>query len=103
MRQFVDILDTIGKYTGLIARWACVAIVLVLVYEVTARYVFNAPTIWVLDTAMMIGSAIAIMGWVYTHSYHGHIRIDILYMRWSTRKRAVIDVICTSLLFFPLL
>ncbi len=102
MRNLVRIIDVIGKYTGLVARWACVAVVFALVYEVIARYIFNAPTIWVMDTAMMLGSTIAILGWVYTHNYHGHIRIDILYTRWSIRTRAIVDIICTIFLFFPL-
>lgn len=102
MRKLVRVIDAIGEYTGKVARWACVAIVLVLVYEVVSRYIFNSPTIWVMDTAMMLGSTIAILGWVYTHNYHGHIRIDILYTHWSIRTRAIVDVICTVFLFFPL-
>jgi TRAP-type mannitol/chloroaromatic compound transport system permease small subunit len=75
---------------------------LVLFYEVVARYVFNAPTIWAHDTAGMLGGTIAAVGLAYTHLHHGHIRIDLLYRRLSPRGKVLLDVVCALVLFFPL-
>jgi TRAP-type mannitol/chloroaromatic compound transport system permease small subunit len=74
-----------------------------MVYEVGARYIFNAPTIWAYDTAMMLGGVIAVMGWSYTHLYHGHVRVDVIYTHLPTRGKAIIDVVCFIVLFLPLL
>ena len=78
-------------------------LVLVMVYEVGARYVFNAPTIWAYETAMMLGATIAVLAWPYTHRHHGHVRVDVIYTHLPPRGKAIIDVVCFSLLFFPLL
>lgn len=84
-------------------RWACVALVLVLCFEVTARYVFDAPTKWGYEVSTMLGTTIVVMGWAYTHWAKGHVRIDIFYARFSPRGKALVDVICTLVLLFPLL
>ena len=103
MKKIVKAIDSISEQTGKAVRWASVALVLVLVYEVTARYVFTAPTIWAHQTSCMLGSTFAALGWAYVHRHHGHVRIDVFYARLSSRGKAVIDVLCAFFLLFPLL
>lgn len=103
MRTIARVIDSISEQTGNAVRWASVALVLVLVYEVTARYVFTAPTIWAHQTSCMLGSTFAALGWAYVHRHHGHVRIDVFYMHLSLRGKAIIDVLCAFFLFFPLL
>jgi TRAP-type mannitol/chloroaromatic compound transport system permease small subunit len=87
----------------MIVRWACLALVLVLCYEVTARYVFGAPTSWAGDTSSMIGGTIAAMGWSYTHRHGGHVRVDVFYNHLSPRGQAILDITLSLLFFFPLI
>jgi len=103
MRTIVRVIDSISEYTGQTVLWLCVALVLVLAYETTVRYVFNAPTQWVMETGEMIGGTIIVMGWSYTHRHHGHIRVDVFYSHLSPRGKAIIDVTCSLLFLFPLL
>jgi len=103
MRNIVRVIDSISEWTGNAVRWVCVALILVLVYEVTARYVFIAPTIWAHQTSVMLGSSFAALGWAYVHRHHGHVRVDVIYMHLPTRGKAIIDVLCAFFLFFPLL
>jgi len=74
-----------------------------MVYEVVARYVFDAPTIWAYETAMMLGATIAVLAWPYTHRHHGHVRVDVIYTHLPPRGKVIIDVVCFLLLFSPLL
>ena len=102
MRKAIAAIDSISEWTGKTARWACVALILVLVYEVTARYVFNAPTIWAHDLTTMLLCTIAALGWAYTHHRHGHVRVDVFYVHLSERGKAIVDI-CGFLIFlFPL-
>ena len=103
MKTVVRVIDAISEYTGMIVRWACLALVLVLCYEVTARYVFNAPTSWAGDVSSMMGGAIAAMGWAYTHRHGGHVRVDVFYSHLSPRGQAILDIAFSLLFFFPLL
>ncbi|MFC1903880.1 TRAP transporter small permease subunit [Chloroflexota bacterium] len=103
MKKTIEVIDSIINWVGRTARWACVALILVLLYEVTARYAFNAPTNWAYETSMMLGCTIAALGWAYTHLHNGHVRIDVFYDRLSPRRKAISDVIGALLFFFPLL
>jgi TRAP-type mannitol/chloroaromatic compound transport system permease small subunit len=103
VKTVVRIIDSISGYAGGLAKWLCYALVLVIVYDVTMRYVFDSPTMWAFETAMMIGGSLYSLAFAYTHLYRGHVRVDILYIRLSPRGRAVIDVMGILFLFLPLL
>jgi TRAP-type mannitol/chloroaromatic compound transport system permease small subunit len=103
MKKLLSIVDTISLYSGLIARWACAALVAVLCFEVIMRYVFDSPTIWAHEMSMMMGVFIACIGWSYVHLIHGHVRVDVVYSRMSSRGKAITDIVATLVFFFPLL
>ena len=103
MRTVVRIIDCISEWTGRTVRWFCAILVAVMTFEVTMRYVFNAPTMWSFETATMIGVTIYVMAWTYTHRHHAHIRVDFFYGRLSLRGKAIVDVLGDLLLFFPLM
>jgi TRAP-type mannitol/chloroaromatic compound transport system permease small subunit len=99
----MKVVEFISEWSGRVVSWFCLALVLVIVYEVILRYVFNSPTIWVLDTSRMLLGGIIMLGLAYTHRHHGHIRIDIFYNRLSPRRKAMVDVIFSLVFLLPLL
>lgn len=103
MRQILKAIDSISEYTGRAALWLSIALVLVLTYETTARYLFNAPTQWSYETSYMIGATMAVLGWCYVHLHRGHIRVDVFYAHLPFRGRAIIDVVSSIVFLFPLL
>ena len=80
-----------------------VGVVLILVFEVVMRWGFDMPTIWVFQTAPMMFLAIILLGWANVQRLNRHIRVDILYYRYSPRGKAITDAILTTLIFFPLM
>ncbi len=102
MRRIVKSIDKLSRWSGLTCRWLCLLLVLILSYEVIMRYVFNAPTIWAHILASMLGGAIAVLGWAYTHSVGGHVRVDIFYSKYPPRVKAIVDSICWVVMFLPL-
>ena len=103
MKIILKIIDTISEYSGRIFCWLAVILMLVFVFETTARYVFDSPTMWGYETSYMVGATMAVMGWSYTHKHHGHIRVDVIYTHLSLRAKAIIDIVCSFLFLFPLL
>lgn len=103
MRAVLKVIDFISEWTGKTARWLCLVLVLAMTYEIIMRYVFRSPLMWAYETSIMLGGAIYALSWAYTHKRHDHIRIDVFYSRLSLRGKAIVDVTCTILLFFPLL
>jgi TRAP-type mannitol/chloroaromatic compound transport system permease small subunit len=103
MRRILKTVDTISQKVGSAGRWFCVALILVGVFEVTMRYVFNAPTIWAYETSSMIGGTIYALGWAYALLHKSHIRVDVFFSRLSLRGQAIADSILALILFFPLM
>lgn len=83
--------------------WLPIILVLVLAYETTMRYVFNAATIWASLIAMMTGGSIILLGLAYTELHQRHIRIDVLYSRLTERGKALINVIGANVFLLPVL
>lgn len=61
-------------------------------YGVIMRYVFHSPLLW--------GSQVMVIMFIFTAALPGghdlninsHVKLDMLYSRWSRRGRAIIDV-----------
>jgi TRAP-type mannitol/chloroaromatic compound transport system permease small subunit len=103
MRACFRAIDLTTEWTARLISWLCVALVLVLTYDVVMRYVFGGATIWAYETAVMLGAAIYVMGWAYIESKREHIRIDVLFMRLPSRAQLVIDIIGNLVFLLPLL
>lgn len=103
LRLILKVIDSISEYVGSSARWLCPALVFVGAYDTILRYAFNAPTVWAYETMIMLGGAIYALGWAYDYLHKSHIRIDILYTRLSSRRKALTDLICAAIFLFPVM
>ena len=101
MRKVLQIIDTINNGVGSAARWLCPALVLLIALEVTRRFVFNSPSMWAFETAMMIGATIYAFGWAYVHRHRAHVRVDVFYAHLPRRLQALVDVLGNIFFFFP--
>lgn len=102
MRTIIRAIDFTSEWAGRAVRWLCVALVLVITQEVFMRFVLNNPSMWVLETSMMLGATVYVFGWSYVHRHRAHIRVDVFYVRLPPRGQAIVDIIGQLLLFFPL-
>ena len=97
----VRVIDGLALWSGRIFCWLVIPLVAGLTYEVIARYVLHAPTIWAYDVAYMLYGSHFMLGAAYTLYKGGHIRTDIFYQNWSVRTRGTVDAILYLFLFFP--
>ena len=101
--KFLRVIDSVSDCTGRIVGWIAVPMIAALIYEVFARYVFHRPTIWSYEITYMIYGTHFLLGAGYTLYAKGHIRIDLLYMKFPPRGRAFIDVVGYLIIFFPIM
>ena len=99
MRRVLGGIDTISEWSGKIVSLLILVMVGVLLYEITLRYVFNAPTIWAHETSQHLFAAYSVLAGAYVLLHFEHVKVDILYSRLSLRARAILDSI-TYLMFF---
>ena len=96
-------LDAVTRATGMAVAWLILPMVMSLVWEVTARYLFNAPTEWAYDMTFMLYGTFFMVGSAWTLQRGGHIRTDSFYANWTIRTRARVDLACYAVFFFPAL
>ena len=68
-----------------------------IVYNVIMRYIFRDPTFWSYELNQNLLVLFAGMSGAYVLIVGGHVRVDILYSRYSPKVRAVIDTITFTL------
>jgi TRAP-type mannitol/chloroaromatic compound transport system permease small subunit len=99
----VRIIQRISHIAGVMAAWLIAPLVFATVYEVVARYVFNAPTIWAYEIGYLMTGSGFLLGMAYALSRDAHIRIDVFSVKMSQRTKAVIDIVCYVGLLLPFL
>lgn len=87
--------DQIGKIVGFLIY----PVMLVLVYEVVMRYLFNSPTIWAHETSCMLFGTHFLLGGAYALRHDAFVSVEVLSMRFSKRTKAIIDL-CSWTMFY---
>ena len=70
-----------------------VVLTVAMVYEVSARYLFSAPTLWAFEISYMLMGSVFMLSMAYCLQVDQHVRVDFLYAAVRPRKRASIDFI----------
>jgi TRAP-type mannitol/chloroaromatic compound transport system permease small subunit len=99
--KYVNAIDKFSDVTGRIFSYLVYPLVGCVAYEVFARYMFGAPTVWAYDVTYMFYGSIFMLGAAYTLLKKGHIRTDLFYNNWSPQKQGKIDATMYLLFFFP--
>lgn len=93
--------DLQAEWLARIAGWLIFALILSMVYEVFARHLFNAPTLWAFEIAYMLSGTIFLFGISYCQLHDAHIRVDFIYDNASARYRRLIDGLTYLIFFLP--
>ena len=94
------IIDKSIKYVGYFTALIVVILVLLVVYDATARYLFSTGSIALQELEWHLFDVIILFGIAYTLRENAHVRVDIFYANYSQKRKALINVI--SSLFFIL-
>lgn len=93
--------DRFTDLTGTVVSWLAIPLVLSVSYEVIARYLFSAPTVWAFDVTYMTYGALFMLGAAFALHKGAHIRTDLFWENYSVRNRGIIDSISYVVFFFP--
>jgi C4-dicarboxylate transporter DctQ subunit len=76
-----------------IASVLLVYIMVAVIIEIFARYLFNRPQIWVVESSEYAMLYITFLGAAYLLSKKGHIVVDFVVARLNPKSRLVVDII----------
>ena len=93
--KIVRLIDKISEWSGALAAWIVIPLMVVVMIDVFMRHVLNTPTDWGYDVLWMLFSAQFLIGGAFTLLRGGHIRIDIIYGSLSDRAKQIYDIVNT--------
>ncbi|WP_245898113.1 TRAP transporter small permease subunit [Phreatobacter cathodiphilus] len=93
--------DDVSTLIGKAAAWSIVVLTLAICYEVFARYILQAPTMWAFDVSYMLYGVLFMLAGPYALARNGHVRGDFLYREWPPRTQAKLDLVLYFVFFFP--
>jgi len=88
------------KYLGYFTAFVLVLLVLLVVYDATARYLFSTGSIALQELEWHLFDIIILFGIAYTLRENAHVRVDIFYASYSEKNKVLINLV--SSLFFIL-
>ena len=97
--RILHIVDSISEWSGKIVSFGIWPLMLMIVYDVMARYIFRAPTHWAGEAATLIFGVCWVTAGAYALLQGSHVKMEVFYARLSLRKRAILDVITAPLFF----
>jgi TRAP-type mannitol/chloroaromatic compound transport system permease small subunit len=103
MGGLLRLIERISGLSGKTTAWLVLPLIAATVYDVVARYVFNAPTQWAFEIAYMAMGAHALLGMAFTLREGGHIRIDAFSQKFSQGTKALIDLVGYAVFVLPCL
>ena len=86
-------IEDISIWSGKIVSFLVWAGAVMLAWEVAARYVFNAPTVWAHGYSQRLFGTYFILVGAFTLARGGHVRIDLITNRFSFRARKFFDLL----------
>ena len=93
--------DGLSLWVGRIGMALIAALVVVVFYEVFARYALGAPTVWAYDLTYMMNGTIFLLGSGLALSKNLHVRIDFLSSRMPVRIQHLVNFLSYVLLLLP--
>ncbi|WP_345899962.1 TRAP transporter small permease subunit [Martelella sp. UBA3392] len=98
IRTYVRYVDGFNRVIGRIAMWLIFVMMGILLWSSVSKTMFN-PSLWTLEMAQFVMTAYYILGGAYSLQLDSHVRMDLIYGRWTPRQKAAVDAVTVIMLF----
>jgi TRAP-type mannitol/chloroaromatic compound transport system permease small subunit len=89
------------RAAGVVGAWLIVPLTVATCYDVLARYVLGAPTLWAYELGAMLTGANFLLGMALVLARDEHIRVDILYAAFNPRGQRLVRVLTVLGIVLP--
>ncbi|MBV0890343.1 TRAP transporter small permease subunit [Paracoccus sp. Z118] len=89
---FVRVVEGFNYYVGRMALYLFFALGGILLWSIIAKAFFRPP-LWTQEMSQFTLVAYFMLGGAYSLQLGSNVRMDLLYQRWSPRRRAMIDIV----------
>ena len=102
LAKIVRVVDAVNETIGRAVMWLSLGLVLVCFATVYLRYALETGRPWVQELYVWQHAIVFLAGAGYTLLHGGHVRVDLFYGKMSVRRRALVDILGTVVLLWPL-
>lgn len=89
--NYVKVIDYLSTRFGRVAMYLIFVMIATLLVNAFTRNILNLPLSWCIEMAQFTMTAYYIVGGPYSMQMDSHVRMDLIYSRFSTRMKARLD------------
>lgn len=97
LSSLINHADGLVGQAGRLTAWVGLGLVLLVAFDVLARYLFSYGTVALQELEWHILAVTALIGMSYGLHRGDDVRVDILYARMGSRKKALVDLLSAVL------
>jgi TRAP-type mannitol/chloroaromatic compound transport system permease small subunit len=97
LHGILKLVDSINDWVGKVLSMGVLFMFALVLTEVIRRYFFNSPTVWGNELTQLVFGVYVILSGGHILRWGGHVNVDILYGRLSTKGKAMVDIITFAL------
>ena len=101
IRLYVRYVEAVSRVVGRFAMYGIFAMIALLLFSSISK-TFFLPAIWTLEMAQFFMAGYYLLGGGYSMQLNSHVRMDLLYGRWSDKGKAFSDSITAFFLILYL-
>lgn len=98
---YVRFVDGLNRFVGKVTMYLIFVMMGILFYSSVSKTFFT-PALWTLEMAQFTMTAYYLLGGAYSMQMGSHVRMDLLYGRWTPRRQAWMDAFTVFFLLFYL-
>ncbi|MDH5648485.1 MAG: TRAP transporter small permease subunit [Gammaproteobacteria bacterium] len=102
LKKLASFLNQSNEVIGRVLSWLVLALTLMVVYDVSMRYLFREGSVAIQEMEWHIFSLIFLLGAAYTYKNNEHVRVEILYQKFSERTQLWVDTLGDVLFLIPI-
>ncbi len=95
------LINSFNEWLGRSVAWFIIAMVVITFFNVVMRYGFNFGLIAIQESVIYFHSFVFMLAIAYTYKHNEHVRVDILYSKYSASQKAWTDLLGTIFLLIP--
>ncbi|MFQ5652896.1 MAG: TRAP transporter small permease subunit [bacterium] len=101
LKAVAAFIDDVNARVGVFAGWLSTLLVLVVCYDVFTRYLLQKSSIAVQELEWHLFAVIFLLGAAYTLKHDRHVRVDVVYVNFSARVKAWINLLGSLVFLLP--
>ena len=103
LEKIADAIDAFSTFIGRTLSWVMIPVVAVSFGVVVMRYAFGKGYPWMQEAYIWMHGAAVLLCAAWVLKEGGHVRVDLLYKRWSAKAKAKADLFGLVVFLYPMM